>query len=81
MQFVSFVLDDVQKTWEQKLQGYRHAKLVLFRDVHAVGLRHGAVGDRAVLLSRTTRRSTSISASSTSCSSASARPASSRRPT
>jgi predicted metalloprotease len=32
VQFVSFVLDDVQKTWEQKLQGYRHAKLVLFRD-------------------------------------------------
>ena len=32
VQFVSFVLDDVQKTWEQKLKGYRHAKLVLFRD-------------------------------------------------
>src|SRR3954447_21540702 len=32
VQFVSYVLDDVQKTWEQKLQGYRHAKLVLFRD-------------------------------------------------
>src|SRR5580765_1097438 len=30
VQFVSYVLDDVQKTWEQKLQGYRHAKLVLF---------------------------------------------------
>src|ERR1051326_7787889 len=32
VEFVSYVLDDVQKTWEQKLQGYRHAKLVLFRD-------------------------------------------------
>jgi predicted metalloprotease len=36
VQFVSFVLDDVQHTWEQVLpkQGrtYRHAKLVLFRD-------------------------------------------------
>jgi predicted metalloprotease len=36
VQFVSFVLDDAQKTWTQILseQGtpYRHAKLVLFRD-------------------------------------------------
>ena len=37
VQFVSFVLDDVQGTWEKLLpaQGsrqYRHAKLVLFRD-------------------------------------------------
>ncbi len=32
VQFVSFVLDDVQATWEQTLPGYRHAKLVLFRD-------------------------------------------------
>jgi predicted metalloprotease len=32
VQFVSFVLDDVQKTWERKLDNYRHAKLVLFRD-------------------------------------------------
>jgi predicted metalloprotease len=32
VQFVSFVLDDAQRTWDQKLQGYRHAKLVLFRD-------------------------------------------------
>ena len=36
VQFVSFVLDDAQKTWPQILaqQGvqYRHAKLVLFRD-------------------------------------------------
>jgi len=37
VQFVSFVLDDVQKTWESLLPQqanvpYRHAKLVLFRD-------------------------------------------------
>jgi uncharacterized protein len=31
-EFVKFVLNDVQKTWEQKLPNYRHAKLVLFRD-------------------------------------------------
>ncbi len=37
VQFVSFVLDDTQNTWEQLLPQqtgvqYRHAKLVLFRD-------------------------------------------------
>jgi len=36
VQFVSFVLDDTQKTWTQILASkgvrYRHAKLVLFRD-------------------------------------------------
>ena len=36
VQFVSFVLDDAQKTWEKLLPQagipYRHAKLVLFRD-------------------------------------------------
>ena len=36
MQFISFVLDDVQHTWEKLLPQtgarYRHAKLVLFRD-------------------------------------------------
>jgi len=32
VQFVSFVLDDAQNTWAQKLKDYRHAKLVLFRD-------------------------------------------------
>jgi predicted metalloprotease len=37
VQFVSFVLDDTQKTWteilpEQANRPYRHAKLVLFRD-------------------------------------------------
>jgi predicted metalloprotease len=30
--FVSFVLDDSQKTWSQLLQGYQDAQLVLFRD-------------------------------------------------
>ena len=37
VQFVSFVLDDVQKTWagvlQQKGIPYQHAKLVLFRDM------------------------------------------------
>jgi len=32
VQFVSFVLDDAQRTWRQLLPGYRNAKLVLFRD-------------------------------------------------
>ena len=32
VQFVSFVLDDAQRTWQQMLPGYRKAKLVLFRD-------------------------------------------------
>ncbi len=31
-QLVSFVLDDAQKTWTSILPGYRHAKLVLFRN-------------------------------------------------
>src|ERR1700759_5256615 len=31
-QLVSFVLDDAQKTWTGILPGYRHAKLVLFRN-------------------------------------------------
>lgn len=41
VQFVSFVLDDVQKTWERLLPQtgvpYRHAKLVLFRDYTTSG--------------------------------------------
>ncbi|HWW62334.1 MAG TPA: neutral zinc metallopeptidase, partial [Thermoanaerobaculia bacterium] len=32
VEFVSFVLDDAQATWDKVLPGYRHAKLVLFRD-------------------------------------------------
>src|ERR1700756_4289845 len=31
-QLVSFVLDDAQKTWSSILPGYRHARLVLFRN-------------------------------------------------
>ena len=42
VQFVSFVLDDAQKTWEKLLPeaagvAYRHAKLVLFRDYTVSG--------------------------------------------
>lgn len=50
VQFVSFVLDDTQKTWTQILsqQGvpYRHAKLVLFRDsiASACGMAQSASG-------------------------------------
>jgi uncharacterized protein len=50
VQFVSFVLDDVQKTWERLLpaagRDYRHAKLVLFRDYtrSACGAAESATG-------------------------------------
>ena len=46
VQFVSFVLDDVQHTWSQTLPQYRHAKMVLFRnDVNsACGLAQTATG-------------------------------------
>jgi predicted metalloprotease len=50
VQFVSFVLDDTQKTWTRILssQGmpYRHAKLVLFRDSidSACGMAQSATG-------------------------------------
>ena len=50
VQFVSFVLDDVQHTWEKLLPAsgvsYRHAKLVLFRDViqSACGTAESATG-------------------------------------
>ena len=41
VQFISFVLDDVQKTWTGILQArgvpYQHAKLVLYRDLTASG--------------------------------------------
>ena len=42
VQFVSFVLDDVQHTWERLFSSssrvpYRHAKLVLFRDYTSSG--------------------------------------------
>jgi uncharacterized protein len=50
VQFVSFVLDDTQKTWTQILSSegvpYRHAKLVLFRDSidSACGMAESATG-------------------------------------
>jgi len=50
VQFVSFVLDDVQHTWEQILpksgRAYRHAKLVLYRDSidSACGMAQSATG-------------------------------------
>jgi uncharacterized protein len=51
VEFVSFVLDDVQRTWQNLLPGqggipYRHAKLVLFRDStpSACGLAASATG-------------------------------------
>ncbi|MGA7917007.1 MAG: neutral zinc metallopeptidase, partial [Candidatus Acidiferrales bacterium] len=46
VQFVSFVLDDVQHTWSQILPQYRHAKMVLFRDDvnSACGLAQAATG-------------------------------------
>jgi hypothetical protein len=45
-QFVSFVLDDLQRTWPQVLPGYQKAKLVLFRDVvqSACGMAESATG-------------------------------------
>jgi len=51
VQFVSFVLDDAQQTWERVLPQqnrvpYRHAKLVLFRDAtdSSCGLAQAATG-------------------------------------
>jgi predicted metalloprotease len=46
VQFVSFVLDDVQNTWPKLVPQYRHAKLVLFRDDldSACGLAQTATG-------------------------------------
>jgi predicted metalloprotease len=51
VQFVSFVLDDAQRTWESVLprqegRSYRHAKLVLFRDAvqSACGMAESATG-------------------------------------
>ena len=40
--FVSFVLDDVQKTWAEALPGYRDAKLVLFRGTVQSGCGYAA---------------------------------------
>ena len=46
VQFVSFVLDDVQTTWTKILPNYRHAKLVLYRGGinSACGLAQTATG-------------------------------------
>src|SRR3954453_14567814 len=51
VQFISFVLDDAQNTWERLLPQqagvpYRHAKLVLFRDAtdSSCGLAQSATG-------------------------------------
>jgi predicted metalloprotease len=44
--FVSFVLDDVQSTWKQQLNGYTDARLVLFREqvMSGCGGASGAMG-------------------------------------
>jgi predicted metalloprotease len=46
VEFITFVLNDIQKTWETNLPNYRHAKLVLFRDAvdSACGLAQAASG-------------------------------------
>ncbi len=51
VQFISFVLDDVQKNWDRALPAmenvpYRHARLVLFRNVYpsACGMAKEAIG-------------------------------------
>jgi predicted metalloprotease len=41
-QFVSFVLDDVQSTWDATLPGYRHAKLVVYRGSTSTGCGYGS---------------------------------------
>ena len=69
VQFVTFVLNDTQKTWQEILpaQGvpYRHAKLVLFRNatVSGCGRAQSATGRSIV---RWTKRSTSTLPSMTS---------------
>jgi predicted metalloprotease len=44
--FVSFVLDDAQKVWQERIPSYRPAKLVLFRDEvqSACGFAEAATG-------------------------------------
>ena len=46
VQFISFVLDDVQSTWAEVLPGYRNTRLVLFRDAiqSACGFAQAATG-------------------------------------
>ncbi|MEZ4237437.1 MAG: neutral zinc metallopeptidase [Myxococcota bacterium] len=41
MQFVSFVIDDVQGTWDRLMPGYRHSKLVVFRGATNTGCGYG----------------------------------------
>ena len=60
MQFVSFVLDDVQQTWAQLLpkvgDQYRDAKLAVFRDGVQTGCGDAPSCGRSLLLSRRSRR-------------------------
>ena len=84
--FVSFVLDDAQTIWRQISSEtgapYRDAKLVLFRDAVQLRLRLRRSRPRARSTARRTRRCTSTSASTEELQRrASARPATSRRPT
>ncbi|MDY0061388.1 MAG: neutral zinc metallopeptidase [Myxococcota bacterium] len=46
VQFMHFVIDDVQTAWDRLLPGYRHAKLVLFREAvdSACGAAESATG-------------------------------------
>ena len=46
LKFVSFVLDDVQSTWDRLQPGYHHAQLVLYRGGHttACGFGESATG-------------------------------------
>lgn len=46
VQFISFVLDDAQRTWTEVLPGYRPTRLVLFRDAiqSACGFAQAATG-------------------------------------
>jgi uncharacterized protein len=41
LQFVSFVLDDVQSVWNRELDGYQNTKLVVFRDQAQTGCGFG----------------------------------------
>ena len=46
VEFVTFVFNDVKKNWDELLRGYRHTKLVLFRDAteSACGSAESATG-------------------------------------
>jgi uncharacterized protein len=70
VQFMSFVLDDAQRNWDEILPRdagvrYRHAKLVLFRDaIHPDAAWRKMRPDRSIV--RKTKKSISTWASSTS---------------